>query len=418
MRRWIAIARGMSISCSVIAHISVSHGSGLRRTRSHGCARTARPITGSSRKRAWKLGEVVVDPGREAHARDARRAPPPPSPRARRTRCPATATTTGSPSTCSSRTSPLPRRRVSPSSEARPEPERRPARRDDLAHEDERARRTPCRGRRPRAGATRRGAAGGRRPGTSSTTTISPIGPELLALLRAPSWCGGARRRRPSPRRRRSRWRPARPPGPRSTTAAGRAPRARRLSVTTGRPSTTSTSWTSSASSAPTKHRPYRPRRTCMVPNTRSQYGALIPKPRSSSWKWWRMCSSRSHFPIRVRGVWWCRCVVDHVVGEIAGQEAGAEGERAVGAEHEPERRVEDQRQRHRGGGRHDEPQRVVRVVVVDAVDHPVQPRADPVLGLEVEDHAVDPVLGERPQQVAAERVAERRPRSPRGRSP
>jgi hypothetical protein len=42
----------MSINCSVIAHASVSHGVGLRRTRSHGRARTARPITGSSRKRS------------------------------------------------------------------------------------------------------------------------------------------------------------------------------------------------------------------------------------------------------------------------------------------------------------------------------------------------------------------------------
>ena len=56
-------------------------------------------------------------------------------------------------------------------------------------------------------------------------------------------------------------------------------------SVITGRPSTTSASCTSSTSSRSTNYRPYRPRRTCIVPNTRSQYGALIPKPRSSSWK-------------------------------------------------------------------------------------------------------------------------------------
>ncbi len=42
------------------------------------------------------------------------------------------------------------------------------------------------------------------------------------------------------------------------------------------------------------------------VPNTLSQYGALTPKPLSSSWKWWRMCSSRSRFPTRLFGVWWC----------------------------------------------------------------------------------------------------------------
>ena len=49
-----------------------------------------------------------------------------------------------------------------------------------------------------------------------------------------------------------------------------------------------------------------RYRSRAAVPNTRSQYGALTPKPRSSSWKWWRMCSSRSRRPTRVRGRWWC----------------------------------------------------------------------------------------------------------------
>src|SRR5271154_852316 len=38
------------------------------------------------------------------------------------------------------------------------------------------------------------------------------------------------------------------------------------------------------------------------VPNTSSQYGALMPKPRVSSWKWWRMCRSRRTLPMRPRG--------------------------------------------------------------------------------------------------------------------
>ena len=42
MRRWISIATVVSISCSVTAASSVCHGSGARRTRSHGRARTAR----------------------------------------------------------------------------------------------------------------------------------------------------------------------------------------------------------------------------------------------------------------------------------------------------------------------------------------------------------------------------------------
>jgi hypothetical protein len=51
-RRWIATARSNSISCSVIAATSASHGSGLRRTRNVTFERTAFPITGSSRKRS------------------------------------------------------------------------------------------------------------------------------------------------------------------------------------------------------------------------------------------------------------------------------------------------------------------------------------------------------------------------------
>ena len=69
-----------------------------------------------------------------------------------------------------------------------------------------------------------------------------------------------------------------------------------------------------------------------------------------------------------------------------------------------------DERERHGGRRRHDEPQRVVGMVVVDAVDHPVQPGADPVLGLEVEDDAVQPVLRQRPDGVAAQHEAERVP--------
>ena len=43
-------------------------------------------------------------------------------------------------------------------------------------------------------------------------------------------------------------------------------------------------------------------------------------------------------------------------------------------------------------------------MVVVDAMDDPVQARSDPVLGLEVEDDPVQPVLGKRPQEVATQR--------------
>ena len=52
---------------------------------------------------------------------------------------------------------------------------------------------------------------------------------------------------------------------------------------------------------------------------------------------------------------------------------------------------------------RHDQPHRVVGVVVVNPVDDPVQPGADALLGLEVEDQPVHPVLGEGPEDVAGQ---------------
>ena len=45
-------------------------------------------------------------------------------------------------------------------------------------------------------------------------------------------------------------------------------------------------------------------------------------------------------------------------------------------------------------------------MVVVDAVDDPVEPGAEAVLGLEVEDQPVHPVLRERPEDVAGEHQA------------
>ncbi len=52
-------------------------------------------------------------------------------------------------------------------------------------------------------------------------------------------------------------------------------------------------------------------------------------------------------------------------------------------------------------------------MVVVDTVDDPVKPCADALLGLEVEYHAVHPVLGERPEQVAGGDQVGHRPARP-----
>ena len=47
-------------------------------------------------------------------------------------------------------------------------------------------------------------------------------------------------------------------------------------------------------------------------------------------------------------------------------------------------------------------------MVMVDAVNDPVQARSDPALGLEVEGEAVDGVLAQRPEDVAADGAADR----------
>ena len=47
-------------------------------------------------------------------------------------------------------------------------------------------------------------------------------------------------------------------------------------------------------------------------------------------------------------------------------------------------------------------------MVVVDAVDHPVQPPADAVVRLEVEEGAVAPVLAESPEEIPGGRCEQR----------
>ena len=275
MRRWIAVARGMSISCSVIDHISVSHGSGLRRTRSHGRGADRAADHRVVAEARVERPQVVVDPGREAHPRDA-------------------LTRRGLGRARAAKTVPDDRDHdrlaadVQQPDEPVPAPPRHPS------SEPARAGTAPSAARRPRGrGRSRARArrAQSRRSRWTSTRnelddTISPNGPTACASS-APSWCGGARRPRPSRRRRRSRWRPARRPGRRAPTARlapllqhaglgrddGQAVddlAVLRLLLLRQHPRTTD---------------PTVPRRTCMVPNTRSQYGALIPKPRSSSWK-------------------------------------------------------------------------------------------------------------------------------------
>ena len=70
IRRWISAAREASISCSVIAQASASHGSRAAPWPSQGRWRMIAPSSGSPRKVRAKLAEVVVDAEREAHPLD------------------------------------------------------------------------------------------------------------------------------------------------------------------------------------------------------------------------------------------------------------------------------------------------------------------------------------------------------------
>ena len=200
----------MSISCSVIAHISVSHGSGLRRTRSHGRARTARPISGSSRKRAWNAAgrrrcptakRIRAMPSRAAASSAARAAKTVPAIGDHDRRA-VDVQQPHEPVAVAPR-QPVQRRRSEPE---------RPARPHDLADaayvQLRRSRWTSIR--------------------NEFDDTISPNGPALALLERALA-SGGARRRRPSRRPRRSPSRPARPPGRREPSRGGRSSTTPRL---------------------------------------------------------------------------------------------------------------------------------------------------------------------------------------------
>jgi hypothetical protein len=94
---------------------------------------------------------------------------------------------------------------------------------------------------------------------------------------------------------------------------------------------------------------------------------------------------------------------VEHVVEEVAGEEARGDapgkGQLKNDCEEEPEKRPE----RHRYGRWHDETHRVVWMIVMDTVHDEMQPRAQPLFRLEVEDNAVDPVFAERPDRVPGE---------------
>jgi probable F420-dependent oxidoreductase len=91
--------------------------------------------------------------------------------------------------------------------------------------------------------------------------------------------------------------------------------------------------------------------------------------------------------------------VVGVVVDEVAGDEAAEQREGQRGAEDEHEEAEEERGKGDAGPGRHHQPQAVVRVVVVDAVDDEVHPPAEGVLRLPVKELAVKPVLAQGPDE-------------------
>ncbi len=99
---------------------------------------------------------------------------------------------------------------------------------------------------------------------------------------------------------------------------------------------------------------------------------------------------------------------MQHVVEEIPREEARGDRPRERQLEGHREEEPEERAERHRHRRRHHEPHRVVRMIVMHAVHEEVQAGAEPVIRLEVEDDAVDPVLAERPDSVAAEQAEKR----------
>lgn len=101
--------------------------------------------------------------------------------------------------------------------------------------------------------------------------------------------------------------------------------------------------------------------------------------------------------------------VVHGDVGEVAQHEAGEEHE-DVGGAHQPEEQEEQAREEQARNGRHREPPRIHRMLVVDAVRIVLDPVQWPRVGLGVVQEAVDVVLGERPEEAARESDDDRRP--------
>ena len=93
--------------------------------------------------------------------------------------------------------------------------------------------------------------------------------------------------------------------------------------------------------------------------------------------------------------------VVEHVVEEVARKEAAGENEPSSAWQDSPEQEQEQARQWDARSRGHHKPERVVRVVVVDAVDHEMETVGPFAVSVKVEYEAVKPVLGKGPEEPA-----------------
>ena len=432
IRRWIATARSNSISCSVIAPASASHGSGAAAdAQAAGRARTARPISGSSRKRVVERPQVVVDAGaRSASARcPPRRAGLGRRPGARRARGRRAGWTT--PHVHAAR-----RRRAAAAAATRRggAARRRPTRRRSRnGHGGATSTRSSTGAAGHAVAQSRR--AGGRRPGTSCDA--DDLAERRPWPARARGAARDARRRRDDGdrrrRRRRSPSRPARRPGGagHGRRASGRLGDARggrrdgqrrRRPRRLGRPAasslTNSHSMTARLDGTPTR---LSGRVAAAVPNTRSQYGR-----------------ADAEAPLVVLEV------VAHVqlaqppARRASAARGGARGSGPCRRRGSP--RGSRPRTRVRVVGRRARPRRAraeQRARAARDADGGITSRSgslgwswwtpwiiqcsrapSPSLGLEVEDDAVQPVLRERPDGVAAEREPDGASARPAARRP
>lgn len=99
---------------------------------------------------------------------------------------------------------------------------------------------------------------------------------------------------------------------------------------------------------------------------------------------------------------------VEGVVNDVPEVETRADRPGTWRSERRDEQSEEHERERDRERRRQDEPPGVIRMVVMHAVDHPVQSLAQTMIGLEMEDRPVSPVLAERPEQISGDRCRQR----------